>query len=117
MSSLTSLVIGHILSDFVRDDALPFRHDDPRVRQAAAMTCCRLLSRDPICYQTSTHSIEIMSGVMSVLLTMGVADPGEFGVICIEHWVLILTQSRACERQCSHRYMNDSINISHKQRT
>jgi FKBP12-rapamycin complex-associated protein len=40
------------------------------------MTCCRLFDKDPICYQASNHSIEIVSDVLDKLLTVGIADPG-----------------------------------------
>ncbi|KAF8519025.1 phosphatidylinositol 3-kinase [Hysterangium stoloniferum] len=67
---------GHILNEFVRDAALPYLEDDhPEVRKAAALTCCRLFVRDPICYQASNHSVEIISDVLDKLLTVGVADP------------------------------------------
>ena len=68
---------GHALSEFLNEDVLPFEDDHPGVRQAAALTCCRILSRDPICYQASNHSIEIVSGVIDKLLTIAVADPGK----------------------------------------
>ena len=68
---------GHILNEFVRDNALPYLEEDhPGVRQAAALTCCRLFVKDPICYQASNHSIEIVSDVIDKLLTVGIADPG-----------------------------------------
>lgn len=73
------LTIGHILNEFVRDNALPYLEEDHSgVRQAAALTCCRLFVRDPICYQASNHSIEIVSDVIDKLLTVGIADPGMF---------------------------------------
>ncbi|KAI5120260.1 hypothetical protein M0805_004596 [Coniferiporia weirii] len=67
---------GHILNEFVRNCALPYLEDDhPEIRQAAALTCCRLFVRDPICHQISNHSIEIISDVLDKLLTVGIADP------------------------------------------
>ena len=33
--------------------------------------------RDPICYQASNHSIEIIGDVIDKLLTVGIADPGK----------------------------------------
>jgi FKBP12-rapamycin complex-associated protein len=70
---------GHVLSEFVRGCALPYLEDDhPEIRQAAALTCCRLFVRDPICYQSSNHSIEVISEVLDKLLTVGIADPGKF---------------------------------------
>ncbi|KAH8093828.1 FAT-domain-containing protein [Cristinia sonorae] len=67
---------GHILNEFVRDCALPYlEEDNAEVRRAAALTCCRLFMRDPICYQASNHSIEIISEVIDKLLTVAIADP------------------------------------------
>ena len=67
---------GHILSEFVRQCALPFLEDEhPDIRKAAALTCCRLFIRDPICHQISNHSIEIIRDVLDKLLTVGIADP------------------------------------------
>lgn len=77
-SGLSILVLGHILNEFVRDCVLPYlSEDNPEVRRAAAETCCRLFVRDPIVYQASNHSIEIISDVIDKLLTVGIADPGE----------------------------------------
>ncbi|XP_006461830.1 hypothetical protein AGABI2DRAFT_151451 [Agaricus bisporus var. bisporus H97] len=67
---------GHVLNEFVRNCAVPYLEDDqPEVRRAAALTCCRLLVCDPICYQSSSHAIEIISDVLDKLLTVGIADP------------------------------------------
>lgn len=69
---------GHVLSEFARQRALPYLEDDhAEVRQAAALTCCRLYARDPICHQASAHAIEVMSEVLDKLLVVGIADPGE----------------------------------------
>ncbi|KZT10185.1 atypical/PIKK/FRAP protein kinase [Laetiporus sulphureus 93-53] len=66
---------GHVLNEFVRDCALPYLEEDTaEVRRAAAETCCRLFVRDPIVYQASNHSIEIISDVIDKLLTVGIAD-------------------------------------------
>ncbi|KAI0793741.1 atypical/PIKK/FRAP protein kinase [Fomes fomentarius] len=67
---------GHVLNEFVHDCALPYLDQDhAEVRRAAALTCCRLFVRDPICYQASNHSIEIISDVIDKLLTVAIADP------------------------------------------
>ncbi|KAL9713509.1 phosphatidylinositol kinase- protein kinase tor1 [Leucoagaricus gongylophorus] len=67
---------GHVLNEFVRNCAVPYLEDDHAdVRRAAATTCCRLFVRDPICYQSSSHAIEIISEVLDKLLTVGIADP------------------------------------------
>ncbi|KAI6164648.1 phosphatidylinositol 3-kinase [Pisolithus thermaeus] len=67
---------GHVLNEFVRGAALPYLDDDnPEVRRAAALACCRVFVKDPICYQASSHAIEIISDVLDKLLTVGIADP------------------------------------------
>lgn len=67
---------SHILNEFVRNCALPYLEDEhAEIRQAAALTCCILFVRDPICHQVSNHSIEIISDVLDKLLTVGIADP------------------------------------------
>jgi len=71
--------IGHVLNEFVRNAALPYLEDgNPEVQRAGALTCCRLFVRDPICYQASSHAIEIISDVLDKLFTVGIADPGKF---------------------------------------
>lgn len=75
---LTLVFAGHVLNEFVRNCALPYLEDEnTEVRRAAALTCCRLFVRDPICYQASSHAIEIISDVLDKLLTVGIADPGK----------------------------------------
>lgn len=50
--------------------------DDSReVRLAAATTCCHLFARDPILFQTSNHSINIVTEVLEKLLVCAIADP------------------------------------------
>ncbi|KAG8995960.1 phosphatidylinositol kinase- protein kinase tor1 [Tulasnella sp. JGI-2019a] len=67
---------GHILNEFVRACALPYLdHDSPEVRKAAALACCKLFVRDPICYQKSNHAIEVISDVLEKLVTLAIADP------------------------------------------
>jgi FKBP12-rapamycin complex-associated protein len=71
--------LGHVLNEFVRACALPYLEDEhAEVRRASALTCCRLFVRDPICYQASSHAIEVISDVLDKLLTVGIADPGLF---------------------------------------
>ena len=70
---------GHTLNEFVRDCALPYlEHDSPTVRQEAVLASCQLFVHDPICHQTSSHSIEIVNDVLDKLLTVGITDPSEF---------------------------------------
>ena len=65
------------MNEFVRNSALPYLEDDrTEVRGAAAYTCCKLFVRDPICFQASSHAIEVISDVLDKLLTVGIADPG-----------------------------------------
>ncbi|KAG5734545.1 Phosphatidylinositol 3-kinase tor2 [Termitomyces sp. T112] len=67
---------GHVLNEFVRTNALPYLEDDySEIRRSAALTCCRLFVRDPICYQASSHAIEVISDVLDKLLVVGIADP------------------------------------------
>lgn len=62
----------------MRTCALPYLEDDHSdVRQAAALACCRLFVKDPICYQASSHAIEVIGDVLDKLLTVGIADPGK----------------------------------------
>ncbi|KAJ6555230.1 phosphatidylinositol 3-kinase [Mycena sp. CBHHK59/15] len=67
---------GHVLTEFVQTNALPYIEDDaPEVRRAAALTCCRLFGKDPMGYQSSVHAIDVVSDVLGKLLTVGIADP------------------------------------------
>ncbi|ORZ10331.1 phosphatidylinositol kinase Tor2 [Lobosporangium transversale] len=67
---------GHILNEFVRDCCIPFLEDDnPDIRRSAAKTCCQLFVRDPICFQTSAHAVQVVGEVLEKLLTVGIADP------------------------------------------
>ncbi|CAG8629200.1 10732_t:CDS:2, partial [Scutellospora calospora] len=69
---------GHILNEFVRDCVVRYlEQDNHEVREAAALTCCQLFTRDPILDQTSNHSIQVVNEVLEKLLTVGVADPGK----------------------------------------
>ncbi|KAF9435486.1 phosphatidylinositol kinase- protein kinase tor1 [Entomortierella beljakovae] len=67
---------GHILNEFVRDCCIPYLEDDnPDIRRSAAQTCCQLFVRDPICFQTSAHAVQVVGEVLEKLLTVGIADP------------------------------------------
>lgn len=70
---------GHTLNEFVRDAALPYlENDSPEVRQQAVLASTQLFINDPICNQTSSHSIEVVSDVLEKLLTVGITDPSKF---------------------------------------
>jgi hypothetical protein len=89
------VVIGHVLSEFARQRALPYlENDHPEVRQAAALTCCRIYARDPICHQASAHAIEVMSEVLDKLLVVGIADPG-----------MLLVPNITCREQLTRSFM------------
>ncbi|KAL7421428.1 phosphatidylinositol kinase-related protein kinase tor1 [Cryptotrichosporon argae] len=67
---------GHTLNEFVREAALPYlEHDSADVRKEAVVASTQLFVNDPICHQTSTHSIEIVDDVLEKLLTVGITDP------------------------------------------
>ncbi|KAF9162608.1 phosphatidylinositol kinase- protein kinase tor1 [Actinomortierella ambigua] len=67
---------GHVLNEFVRDCCIAYLDDDnPEVRRSAAQTCCRLFVRDPICFQTSAHAVQVVGEVLEKLLTVAIADP------------------------------------------
>ncbi|KAI0228314.1 phosphatidylinositol kinase- protein kinase tor1 [Massospora cicadina] len=67
---------GHHLSEFVRDSLLHYLDcDSLEVRKLAALTCCRILAKDPICHQTSSLAIEVMNEILNKLLSAGIADP------------------------------------------
>ena len=84
MKLFSECSVGHVLNEFVRSAALPYLEDDNAdVRRAGALTCCKLFVRDPICYQASSHAIEIISDVLDKLLTVGIADPGEHKSLCL----------------------------------
>jgi len=81
---------GHVLNEFVRDCVIRYVEDDnAEVRKAAALTCCQLFVRDPICYQTSNHAIQVVGEVIDKLLTVGISDPGQ---ICFQAGDPCLTQ-------------------------
>lgn len=72
------LTSGHVLNEFVREAAMPYLEDDsPEVRKEAVLASTQLLVHDPICGQTSVHSVEIVSDVLGKLLTVGITDACE----------------------------------------
>ncbi|KAL6718509.1 phosphatidylinositol kinase-related protein kinase tor1 [Lecanora helva] len=67
---------GHGLNEFIRDVAMRYTDSsNPKVRKASALTCCQLLIRDPIIYQTSWQSLRVVGDVITRLVSLGVADP------------------------------------------
>ena len=75
---------GHTLNEFVRDAALPYlEHDNAEVRREAVLASTQLFINDPICHQTSTHSIEIVREVLEKLLTVAITDSSGSRVVSI----------------------------------
>ena len=110
--------IGHVLNEFVRSAALPYLEDDNAdVRRAGALTCCKVFMRDPICYQASSHAIEIISDVLDKLLTVGIADPGEHSILEQAVFPNIIVQIQLFDRPFSPPCTNASTNTSPKQKT
>jgi len=57
-----------LLHEFVRDTITNYLENDSRdVRLAASQTCCKLFARDPIIFQTSNHSINLVTEVLEKL--------------------------------------------------
>lgn len=70
---------GILLHELVRDTITNYLdHDSREVRLAAAQTCCKLFSRDPIIFQTSNHSINLVTEVLEKLLVCAIADPDAY---------------------------------------
>ncbi|SCZ93158.1 BZ3500_MvSof-1268-A1-R1_Chr6-2g08497 [Microbotryum saponariae] len=69
-------VVEQSLGEFVRDHVIHYVEDDnPDIRRAAALSCCQVLSNDPIVTQASNHAIKLMNEVLEKLLTLAIADP------------------------------------------
>jgi FKBP12-rapamycin complex-associated protein len=59
----------------VRDCAIIYLEDDNGViRKAAAITASHLLVQDPVCYQSSTYSLQVVSDILERLLSLAIAD-------------------------------------------
>lgn len=75
---------GHILHEFVRDCVTTYLGDEsPQVRKAAAITCSEILVRDPVNFQSSGHSMEVVGHVLVKLLEVGVGDPGWYCLVYV----------------------------------
>ncbi|ANB15187.1 phosphatidylinositol kinase-related protein kinase TOR1 [Sugiyamaella lignohabitans] len=67
---------GRSLSDFVKDCVIRYmEHDDPQVRKAAALTSCKIYTKDPICNHVSSNALKSVGIVIERLLTISVTDP------------------------------------------
>ncbi|KAJ3318282.1 phosphatidylinositol kinase- protein kinase tor1, partial [Blyttiomyces sp. JEL0837] len=66
---------GIMLQELVRECAVLYLDDDnTTIRKAAAVTCCQLLVSDPVNYQTSNYSMQIVGEVLERLLIVGITD-------------------------------------------
>lgn len=66
---------GYVLNEFIRDCVITYlENDNLEVRKVAALTCCQLFVRDPICYQTSNHAIQVVGEILEKLLIVGITD-------------------------------------------
>lgn len=79
-----SEAVEHSLGEFIRDHIIRYVEDDnPDVRRAAALSCCSVLANDPVVSQMSNHAIKLVNEVLEKLLTLAIADPGEYRVISV----------------------------------
>jgi FKBP12-rapamycin complex-associated protein len=68
---------GHALHEVVHECAILYLDDENTlIRKSAAITTSHLLAQDPVCYQTSTHSLKIVSDILERLLSIAIADQG-----------------------------------------
>ena len=59
----------------VRDCAIIYMDDDNKnLRKAAAITVSHLLAQDPLCYQSSNYSLQVVSDILERLLSVAIAD-------------------------------------------
>ncbi|KAJ3373228.1 phosphatidylinositol kinase- protein kinase tor1 [Kappamyces sp. JEL0680] len=66
---------GHALHEMVRDCAIIYLEDENYVvRKAAAITASHLLAQDPVCYQSSAYSLQVVSDILNRLLSIAIAD-------------------------------------------
>lgn len=109
---------GHALNEFVLDAVCPYlEHESAEVRQEAVLAATQLFIHDPICNQTSAHSIEIVNEVLEKLLTVGITDPSEFTLAAqiLETW-LTFKQYRQYGKRFSNTLARNSIDISPKRK-
>jgi FKBP12-rapamycin complex-associated protein len=67
---------GHMLQEMVKECAVTYLDDDnTNIRKAAVTTCCQLLGRDPVNYQTSNRSMQLVNEIIERLLVVGITDP------------------------------------------
>jgi FKBP12-rapamycin complex-associated protein len=52
--------------------------ENRNIRKAAAVTVGHLLAQDPLCYQNSNHSLQVVSDILERLLSAAIADQGNY---------------------------------------
>lgn len=63
------------LTEFVKNCVIYYiEHDNFKVRELAAVTCCDLLVNDGICKQTSINALNTVSEILSKLLAVAITD-------------------------------------------
>jgi FKBP12-rapamycin complex-associated protein len=93
---------NNVLNEFVRDCIISYLEDDAsEIRKAAALTACQLFVRDPICFQTSNHAIQLVGEVLEKLLTVGIADP--------DHTIRLIVLSSLDERFDRHLAQAENV--------
>lgn len=66
---------GRTLAPFCRDCVLRWAdNSDPKIRKAAALTCCSVFAREPIANQISGNALHTVQIVLQKLLKMAVTD-------------------------------------------
>lgn len=66
---------GLTLAPFCRDCVLRWADSpDPRIRKAAALTCCAVFDQEPISHQMSSNALETVHVVLQKLLKIAVTD-------------------------------------------
>ncbi|KAJ3064819.1 phosphatidylinositol kinase- protein kinase tor1, partial [Podochytrium sp. JEL0797] len=65
----------HTLLELVREcAALYFYDESAQIRKSAALTCCKLIGRDPINYLDTEYATKVVNGVFERLLVVGITD-------------------------------------------
>lgn len=72
---LLTLDYKYQMTDFVRETIISYiEHENTQVRKLAAITSCHLLIKDNIGRNTSLNSLNILSEILSKLLTVAITD-------------------------------------------
>lgn len=73
---LSDIKPKYSLTEFIRRVIISYmEHDNMQVRKLAALTSCDLFVKDSICKQTSLYALNVVSEVLSKLLTVAITDP------------------------------------------